>query len=259
MHRLIQRVSVASDAMAHSFTVAFDIGNTLVDVDRIQNQALDSTARALAEREIITSKVAFKKTYFEVESTISGPAVNHLFSKPSDIMSLTLSRISVKSRTILYFALSVYRDSVLNSIRPQHGLTAMLRSLRQQYRLAIISDGSIDDQILTLHRMGIIEFFDPIVISEEIGVMKPDKKIFEALIEGAGTPASHVLMVGNDSYRDIAGAKQAGMRTVWVKPPSHNARTSSDTADATISFDEVHMLEPIVDRIFGEENACHGY
>ncbi|MEV0294711.1 HAD-IA family hydrolase [Nocardia sp. NPDC050710] len=241
--------------MAQSFTVAFDIGNTLIDVDGIQDRALQSTTDALVERHLIGSRSDFLDAYASVEKSISGPAVNHLFSKPMEIMKRTLDSIELSGRSSLYFALSVYRDTVLRAIEPKSDLTQMLKDMRAKHRLAIVSDGSIDDQILTLYRMGIIELFDPIVISEEVGVLKPDPRIFERLLFETGMSASDVVMVGNDPYRDIAGAKRVGMKTVWVRTGRRlNSAEIDLPGDGSIDFDQLHLLGPVIDRILGEES-----
>jgi putative hydrolase of the HAD superfamily len=54
------------------------------------------------------------------------------------------------------------------------------------------------------------------VISEEVGVRKPDAKIFELALAGWSIPPASVLFVGDDPVSDIAGATAAGLRTLRV-------------------------------------------
>ena len=56
-----------------------------------------------------------------------------------------------------------------------------------------------------------------IVISGELGHRKPDPAIFDRVIACLGVPANAILFVGDRLQQDIAGAQQAGMRTVWLR------------------------------------------
>jgi FMN phosphatase YigB (HAD superfamily) len=70
-----------------------------------------------------------------------------------------------------------------------------------------------------LRQHGLYEAFDVFAISEELGCVKPDPRLFRHALDGLGlTPAeaSHVLMVGNNLARDVRGANALGMKSVWV-------------------------------------------
>ena len=67
-------------------------------------------------------------------------------------------------------------------------------------------------------------YVDSITISGDVGVGKPDPKIFQAALDGLAVQAEKVIMVGNSLKRDIAGAQQAGIRAVWVNRPGAPCR-----------------------------------
>jgi len=64
-------------------------------------------------------------------------------------------------------------------------------------------------------RMGIGRFFRVRVFSDEVGVRKPLRPIFEAALEALGHPAERAVHVGDDLDADVRGAKAMGMRAVW--------------------------------------------
>ncbi|MBS1691452.1 MAG: HAD family hydrolase [Actinobacteria bacterium] len=90
----------------------------------------------------------------------------------------------------------------------------MLEALRGRYPLAIVTDAQSAYARGELHKVGITQYFGPVVVSGDHGFRKPDPRLFEYAIEGLGVPAEQTVYVGNDMFRDIFGAREVGMRTV---------------------------------------------
>ena len=90
----------------------------------------------------------------------------------------------------------------------------VLDVLRDRVPLAIVTDAQSAYARAELHKVGLLAYFDPIVVSGDHGYRKPDRRLFQAALDGLGTAAGHTLYVGNDMYRDIYGAREAGLRTV---------------------------------------------
>lgn len=88
------------------------------------------------------------------------------------------------------------------------GLLEHLRS--RQFSLAVISN--FDDRLEAILRdLGITNFFQGIVISEDLLISKPDRRIFDHALAMLGCPARHALHVGDDPLCDGEGAAAAGM------------------------------------------------
>jgi putative hydrolase of the HAD superfamily len=90
----------------------------------------------------------------------------------------------------------------------------VLDVLRRNFRLAVVSDGQSSWARGELHKVGLTDYFDPIVISGDHGFRKPDRRLFRFALDGMGVDAGHAVYVGNDMHRDIYGAREAGMTTV---------------------------------------------
>lgn len=97
------------------------------------------------------------------------------------------------------------------------GVEETIRRLHATYRLAIVSDGQTAYARPELHAVGLAGYFDPIVISGDLGYRKPDPRIFTAALTAMKLSPSEVLFVGNDMYRDIHGAQRLKMKTVFFK------------------------------------------
>ena len=61
-----------------------------------------------------------------------------------------------------------------------------------------------------LHRVGLLDYFDPIVVSGDHGYRKPDRRLFQSALDGMNVAAANAMYVGNDMHRDIFGAREAG-------------------------------------------------
>src|ERR1051326_4365581 len=90
----------------------------------------------------------------------------------------------------------------------------VLDVLRARCPLAIITDAQSAYARAELHKVGLLGYFDPIVVSGDHGYRKPDRRLFQLALDGMGAAAEDALYVGNDMYRDIYGAQEARLTTV---------------------------------------------
>lgn len=91
-----------------------------------------------------------------------------------------------------------------------------LRALRDTHRFALITNGLCCLQREKLAASGLEEFFDAVIISAEVGVGKPDPRVFEHALSQVGSDAEHAVMIGDNLTRDVDGALAAGLHGVWV-------------------------------------------
>lgn len=84
------------------------------------------------------------------------------------------------------------------------------------YKLGVIAnqDPGTENR---LKEMGIAEYFDVVVASAELGIAKPDRRIFLKALELADCTAEQAFMIGDRLDNDIYPAKELGMKTVWIK------------------------------------------
>lgn len=104
----------------------------------------------------------------------------------------------------------------------------MLDALRGRYQLALVTNGAPDVQREKLEGSGLGSRFAAVVISCEVGIGKPEPGIFSAAVEGIGVAANDAVMVGDSAERDVAGARAAGLRTVWLDREDAGARSNAD-------------------------------
>lgn len=92
---------------------------------------------------------------------------------------------------------------------------ALLRKLQGRYRLALLSNYPCGRSIRDgLTKLGLVEFFEAIVISGEVGFVKPHPRPYELLLEGLELEAGQCVYIGDNWLADVQGAKGIGMRAI---------------------------------------------
>ena len=94
----------------------------------------------------------------------------------------------------------------------------ILTYLNEKYLLHIITNGFSEVQHIKLNSSRIDRFFQQLIISDEIGIKKPDIRIFQHALEKAGAKAEESIMIGDGLDIDIAGARNAGIDQVFFNP-----------------------------------------
>jgi len=91
---------------------------------------------------------------------------------------------------------------------------AVLTELKNDFLLGVVSNSMGKNARVDLTITGLIDLFDVIIISSEVGKRKPHPFIFESALQRLEVKPSEAVFVGDDLYEDIYGAKQVGMKTV---------------------------------------------
>jgi HAD superfamily hydrolase (TIGR01549 family) len=92
----------------------------------------------------------------------------------------------------------------------------MLDLLPSGLPLALITNGASDTQREKLQVLGLGERFQVVVVSAEIGFMKPHSNAFRVAIDRLGVPAGEAWHVGDNLTSDVGGANNAGLTSVWI-------------------------------------------
>ncbi len=93
----------------------------------------------------------------------------------------------------------------------------VLTRLSKKYRTALLTNGAPDLQREKLLNSGLEPLLHAVAVSGEHDIGKPEPEIFHRLLAELGIPAKEAVMVGNSLERDILGARNAGMTSVWLK------------------------------------------
>jgi putative hydrolase of the HAD superfamily len=223
----------------------FDADGTLYDYDRAERYALSA---ALRDLDIFFDEERMVPIYRRINGAIWRAFEN------GEILQ---SDISTRRFSEFLRELGIAADiQLLSSSYLQHlgeadflisGAEGIVSELAPRYSMAIVTNGLSRVQRGRFGRSGIIAHFHPIVISDEVGVQKPDPRIFDHVFENyPGIPRHEILMIGDSLTSDIAGGVAAGIDTCWIRPEEPGNRRK-ETGSRAFLPDPTYEIERLDD------------
>lgn len=121
------------------------------------------------------------------------------------------------------------------------GTFELLRYLRPRYRMYILSNGFREVQQKKLEHAGLAPYFDRMILSEDAGINKPHKAIFDFALVNTNARRNESLMIGDSWEADIEGAYGAEIDQLWLNPAGLPARGFAPTYQVR-SLDEIRAI-----------------
>jgi len=118
---------------------------------------------------------------------------------------------------------------------PMPGAVPLVKELSRRFIIGVVSNGLPDVQYRKLEAMGLHQSLSCIVLSEEIGIRKPDPRIFHYTTRLLQLQPSECLYVGDSYDSDVVGAKTSGMLACWLKRGQSVIPDEHAKADLVIS------------------------
>lgn len=214
--------------------VIFDYGNTLIGIDPSTPSArtdyADVVARPGAERLVShlvecgllaprAERERFIERFLQIRERnrlAAEGAGNEITAEASLAAALADTGSPPPEAVSLREAIAVYFSAEEERIVPLAGAMETLQALRAAgVRIGLLSnatDGRYVERVAV--RLGMRPFFDPFIVSADIGVRKPREEAYRAVLERWPLPAGTVAMVGDSLYHDVGGANRLGLYTV---------------------------------------------
>ena len=133
----------------------------------------------------------------------------------------------------------VYLDAYSTIDTPIPGAVRVVRELGRVFLLGVISNSPPEVQYKKLDAIGLREAFSCIMLSEEVGIRKPDPRIFYLATDVLKVQAAECVYVGDSYAYDVVGAKAAGMKACWFNPKS----LPSDGFEPKVDIEVKHLEE----------------
>ena len=128
--------------------------------------------------------------------------------------------------------------------KPLEGVEAMLEALYGKVKMGIITNGFTGVQQRRLENTKTEKYFDIVVVSEQIGVAKPDRQVFEYAFSLMDCEdKTRILMVGDTLTSDVLGGNNAGIDTCWF---NHANKPNDTTIRPTYEIHQIGELLPII-------------
>src|SRR5260370_4612144 len=221
----------------------FDVNGTLIDIET--DEGLEEIYRAIAHfltyQGILLHRGEVRDLYFQImqqqraksaEMFAEWDAVEvwreFLHNKASDY---TRSLPTEKREQLPLFLAELHRGIARKRLRLYPQVQETLDQLRSHYHMAVVSDAQSAYAVPELRSVGLLEYFDPIIISGDYGYRKPDARLFQRALDALHLQPEQTLFIGNDFYHDIFGAQQVGMKAIFVSYDQGKTRSQTVSPD----------------------------
>ena len=206
--------------------IAFDVNGTLIEIwtDDHTKEIFRAAAHFLTYQGIHLRRDQVRDRYFEImkEQQRTSAETHPEFDAVGIWRQIieenrsyyTNSLAAEKLEQLPLFLAEMYRGISRRKLKLYPFVSEMLDALRGEIPMGLVTDSQSAYARGELHQVGILDYFDPIIVSGDYGYRKPDPRLFQLAIDALGAPAENILYVGNDMHRDIYGARQAGMQTL---------------------------------------------
>ena len=210
--------------------VTFDIGGTLVDgrLDRVHYiERVAAFIRSLGcDVTLSTCQIAIDdetERLREVRDKGLEMKFEDFYSKILNNLGVVPRSIYIEKIRIIYW--ECFPQTEKTDVRK------LLEELYGKFKLGVISNSMSQVPKIFLEQNSLIKYFDAIAISGAIGFRKPNPKIFNYALEKLNVKPSETIHVGDSFEEDIIGAKNVGMKALWIceeKPIDRKPVTQPD-------------------------------
>ncbi len=223
--------------------VIFDLDNTLVDFMAMKRQAIDAAVTAMVDAGLSLS-VEETKSRIDAIYKERGIEFQNVFDQ---LLYDLFQKVDYK---ILSAGIIAYRRAREAALVPYPHVTyTLVELLKRGKRLAVVSDAPAREAWLRLCYLNLHHIFHAVVTFDDTGERKPAPGPFRKALALLSLPAHEALMVGDWAERDMIGAGNLGMKTVFARY-GDTFGTVETHADYEIS--DIKDLLTIVDREHGK-------
>ena len=204
----------------------FDFNGTLIDI--LTNEGEETPYRVvsnfLALHNVKISPWLLKEEYFrrnKEQRNRSGE--EHPEFDVGKIFQGILSGYSRKEmpeeekKSLVRITAEVFRSAMTYKLQTYEGVGEVLDLLKSRYLMGAVSDGQSLWAMPEMRACGLEGYFSPVIVSGDYGFRKPDKRLFLAALEKMKIAPEEAVYIGNDMYRDVYGAGECGMKTIFFR------------------------------------------
>ncbi len=209
--------------------VLFDFGGTL-DAEGVPWK--ERVRRHFADAGVAPPAERFDPVFYAADDALVGaiPTELSLADTVERLVGGVARALGVEDRALASAVAGRFLDAALERTRAN---APLLARLARRYRLGIVSNfyGNLEQ---VCEDAGLRSSFGVVVDSARVGHAKPDPRIFRAALDALGVEAGAAVFVGDSLWRDMEGARDVGMRHVWLAPADAPAAAPCCAGDAVI-------------------------
>ena len=191
--------------------IIFDLDNTLLDFVKMKQFAVKAAITAMIEAGLDVDEEKAYKDIFDLYVE-KGWENQQVFD---DYLNQTVGKVSNKILAAGIVSYRRAREATL-LVYPNVNKT-LIELIKMGIRLSVVSDAPSREAWMRLYYLNLHHVFDPVLTFDDTGVRKPSPKPFEMALDTIQAKPDEVLMIGDWPERDVVGAKQIGMKTIFAR------------------------------------------
>jgi putative hydrolase of the HAD superfamily len=224
--------------------IIFDIDNTLTDFIRMKDASIEASIEAMIDAGLMFPPDRIKEEIHRIYGE-EGIEYQKVFNQ------LLLNLIGEVDYKILAAGIVGYRRAREASlVLYPHVKVTLIELMKRGLKLAVISDAPRQEAWLRLCYLQLHHIFDIVLTHEDTGEYKPSPAPFELVLERMGIVPEEAMMIGDWPERDIVGASELGIRTIFAR---YGDTFGTETSGADYEIDDIFRIVDIVDGINGGE------
>jgi putative hydrolase of the HAD superfamily len=231
--------------------VLFDLDDTLHDDTQTYQRAAEGVANEIAAERGVDGARLFAAYVAESEAFWKTLTVA-VFDEPlvglrARMWANALRSVGIDDPELAARCGAAYNDYRRRYLQLWPGALELLHSLRERgCKLAMITNGMAETHREKIALLQLEDAFDEIFIADEVGLIKPDVRLFRLAADRLGIAPERCAMVGDRYDRDIRGAHDAGMFTVWMNVRDEAVPPGAPEPDAIVArIGDVEAALPI--------------
>ena len=192
----------------------FDLGNTLINDTKLSKDTTIDMGDWLFENTHVPSKEAFLTTYTRINHGTKKPFISHTFGE-LDFFEKTFEELKITTISASA-SLKKYRQILMEKIQPDNDIVDAFRIIKERnMRIALMSNERSCRVDAYMDKTKLAPFFDVVIVSERVGVEKPDLGFFQEALHQLKIEGDQMVMFGDNEVADGA-CKQLGIPFVLV-------------------------------------------
>jgi putative hydrolase of the HAD superfamily len=219
--------------------VIFDLDNTLVDFMAMKRQAIDAAISSMIDAGLRLPAEEVRERIDTIYKE-KGIEFQNVFDQ---LLYDVFRKVDYK---ILSAGIIAYRRAREAALVPYpHVSLTLVDLVKRGMKLAVVSDAPRREAWLRLCYLNFHHFFDAVVTFEDTGERKPSPAPFRRALDLLAVEPQEAIMVGDWPERDVVGAAQVGMITVFAR---YGDTFGTNISDARYDIDDISQLMDIIER-----------
>ena len=144
------------------------------------------------------------------------------YGRKTMLYETLIRRWNLKGETVQGL-IDAHHAAFARFVRPDPDMEHVLDALASRYRLGLITNGTSHGQHLKIDKLGIRHRFEVIVVSGDVGIHKPDPRIFELCLSKMRLDPTQAVYVGDHYENDVRGAQAVGLSAIWYAGAAQKA------------------------------------